>query len=83
VENIQLSALNGTDMAGSQLTVSLGVGLAVPTMGRTHEGVVQLADEALYDAKTAGRNRVNVKGTDAYLLLDTGAFQRKKSARQS
>jgi diguanylate cyclase (GGDEF)-like protein len=83
VENMQSSAPNGTDMAGSQLTVSLGVGLAVPTMGRTPEGLVQLADEALYDAKRAGRNRVNVKGTDAYLLLDTGAFQRKKSARQS
>jgi diguanylate cyclase (GGDEF)-like protein len=65
---------------GPDITVSVGVGLAVPTIGRTPQGAIQLADEALYEAKQAGRNRVVVKGTEAYSLLDTGKFQgRRKS----
>jgi diguanylate cyclase (GGDEF)-like protein len=77
VEDLRARTPGSTDEIRSPLTVSLGVGLAVPTIGRTHLGAVQLADEALYDAKNAGRNRVSVKGTDAYLLLTTGAFQSK------
>ena len=63
-----------------EITVSIGVGMANPTKGRSAEGALQLADEALYEAKYAGRNRSVVKGIDAYLLLKTGAF--KKAARR-
>jgi diguanylate cyclase (GGDEF)-like protein len=66
---------------GPDITVSVGVGLAVPDIGRTPQGAVQLADEALYEAKQAGRNRVIVKGTEAYDLLDTGAFQGRRKPR--
>jgi len=45
--------------------VTLSVGVAIyPQHGSTAEGVLQMADEALYRAKRAGRNRVcTVQGT--------------------
>jgi diguanylate cyclase (GGDEF)-like protein len=67
---------------GEEITVSVGVGLAIPTIGRTPQGAIQLADEALYEAKQGGRNRVVVKGTAAYNLLETGAFQAQRKSRR-
>ena len=42
---------------GSQLTVSIGAAM-YPTDGKTAEALFQAADERLYEAKKAGRNRV-------------------------
>jgi diguanylate cyclase (GGDEF)-like protein len=83
VQNLRIRPPGAGEPEGKpEITVSVGVGLAVPTMGRTPQGAVQLADEALYEAKRAGRNRVVLKGMDAYNLLDTGAFRgRRKSKR--
>ncbi len=60
------------------VTVSVGVGVALPTIGRTPQGVIQLADEGLYEAKQAGRNCVVTMGTDAYKLMETGGFRSPK-----
>jgi diguanylate cyclase (GGDEF)-like protein len=60
--------------AATTVTLSVGVAMAEPTLGRTARGAVQLADEALYEAKAAGRNRVVIKGVDAHRSLDTGVF---------
>lgn len=65
---------HGAGQAQEFVTVSVGVGLVQPALGRSPEGAVQFADEALYQAKEAGRNRVFVRGGDDYRALQTGAF---------
>lgn len=40
------------------VTVSVGVATAIPSRGVSHEDLVRRADEALYEAKRRGRNRV-------------------------
>ena len=62
------------------VTVSIGVGLVAPTIGRTPHGAVQLADEALYEAKRLGRNCVVIREIEAYRLLDTGEFKAGRAA---
>lgn len=81
IHNLQIRrpATDGT--AVPEVTVSIGVGLAAPTIDRTPAGVVQLADEALYEAKNAGRNCVIVKGIEEYGLLETGAFNSRQNSR--
>ena len=59
------------------LTVSIGVAVGVPTLDRSPEGLLQLADEALYSAKHGGRNRVRVMEAE-YEHLKTGMFQLKR-----
>jgi diguanylate cyclase (GGDEF)-like protein len=52
------------EVAVSAVTVSIGVGMVEPTVGRTPQGALQFADEALYEAKRAGRNCVVINGGD-------------------
>jgi diguanylate cyclase (GGDEF)-like protein len=75
VQNLPTKFEGDVEGLESKVSISVGVGTAVPSIGRTPQGVVQLADEALYEAKQTGRNRVVVKGTDAYRLMTTGAFR--------
>jgi diguanylate cyclase (GGDEF)-like protein len=56
------------------VTLSVGVAVGKPVLGRTPQGLVGLADEALYEAKAAGRNRIVVRGPDHYNTHDTGIF---------
>ncbi|MDE2422521.1 MAG: GGDEF domain-containing protein [Gammaproteobacteria bacterium] len=54
VENTPIKSFEGMDV---KFTVSIGVAQQ-PTGNMSEEWLIELADAAMYDAKTAGRNRV-------------------------
>lgn len=56
------------------LTVSVGVAIVSPGNERSLAGAIQLADEALYQAKEEGRNRVLVKESKS-AHIQTGRFR--------
>ena len=58
------------------VTISVGVALIRPTGERNSRGALQLADQALYDAKVGGRNRVELQDDEEHRMLVTGIFSR-------
>ena len=67
---------------GQIVTISLGVAIVEPSLERRARGALQLADEALYQAKTRGRNRVEVLAADAHKALETGVFAKSTLTRR-
>ena len=67
--------------ASPVLTASIGVAVVAPDLERSPGGALQLADEALYRAKSNGRNRVEVMDEAEYRLLVTGVFSKDVSDR--
>lgn len=57
-----------------RVTISVGVAAIQPTPDRTPHGAIQLADQALYQAKVRGRNRVEVLDDAQHRMLVTGVF---------
>jgi diguanylate cyclase (GGDEF)-like protein len=76
----ELNIPHDASRVASRLTVSVGAALIVPGTNRTPEGLVQLADEALYSAKEQGRNRVVVMESE-YQALRTGRFEKHRGPR--
>lgn len=74
-ESVQGLGIQHDDSPAGVVTASIGVSIVSPRAGRSSEGAVQLADEALYAAKRGGRNSVRV--VDCYgVNYSTGAFRR-------
>jgi diguanylate cyclase (GGDEF)-like protein len=74
-ESIQALGIQHDDSPAGVVTASIGVSIVSPRPGRSPEGAVQLADEALYAAKRGGRNGIRL--VDCYgINYSTGEFRR-------
>jgi diguanylate cyclase (GGDEF)-like protein len=76
----ELNIPHEASRVAGRLTVSIGAAFILPGAGRTYEGLIQLADEALYSAKEQGRNRVVVMEAE-YQSLSTGRFDKRRGQR--
>jgi diguanylate cyclase (GGDEF)-like protein len=77
----ELNIAHEASKVASRLTVSIGAAFVLPGSNRTYEGLVQLADEALYTAKEQGRNRVVIMEAE-YQSLRTGRFDKRRGIAQ-
>jgi diguanylate cyclase (GGDEF)-like protein len=73
----ELNIPHEASKVASRLTISIGAAFILPAANRTLEGLIQLADEALYCAKEEGRNRVIVMEAE-YATMRTGRFEKRR-----
>ena len=74
----ELNIAHGASRTASRVTISVGVAAIQPSVNRTPRGAIQLADQALYEAKVRGRNRVELMDEAQHSMLVTGVFSIKR-----
>lgn len=62
VENLHIQ--HATSSISPYVTVSLGVATVIPSRHDNPQSLIKLADEAMYEAKHAGRNKVVAQGEE-------------------
>ncbi len=83
LEDVRLLGIaNAGSTVDRVVTVSVGLAYILPTEGRSVDGFIQLADEALYAAKAGGRNRLHVLEAE-YAQLQTGLFHANRGVSRS
>jgi diguanylate cyclase (GGDEF)-like protein len=75
----ELAIPHACSSAADCMTVSIGVAIVTPGPERSLKGAIQMADEALFQAKDEGRNRVVVKESKS-AHIQTGRFRAARSA---
>jgi len=76
----ELAIAHEGSRAFGRVTISVGVAAIRPNRGRNLSGALQLADQALYDAKTSGRNRIKIMSDSEHKMLETGVFAHARRA---
>jgi diguanylate cyclase (GGDEF)-like protein len=71
---LELAIPHAGSQAAKHVTVSVGLAFATHETSRSLAGAIQTADEALYQAKREGRNRVVFKDSDSD-GVETGNFR--------
>ena len=56
----ELGIRNASSVSGQIVTVSLGIATCIPSDSTTPDSLIMAADQALYQAKNAGRNQLQV-----------------------
>lgn len=79
----KLEPANTESKSSAAVTISIGIGYVEPTRGRQPVGALQLADQALYEAKRSGRDRVVFMDQAAHMMLETGIFDATSFAREA
>ncbi|HEX7080619.1 MAG TPA: diguanylate cyclase [Gammaproteobacteria bacterium] len=75
-------AIEHRGAGNGRVTISVGIAVVEPTSQRRPRGALQLADQALYEAKARGRDRVYLLDQAAHDMLVTGVFQRDVLAQR-
>jgi len=70
----ELGIEHGDSRTAKSVTISIGVAVISPTAERDPRGALQLADQALYEAKVKGRNQIALMDDVHYRSLVTGVF---------
>jgi len=73
----ELNIPHDASTVAGRVTVSIGAAFILPTVNRSYEGLIQLADEALYGAKEQGRNGIVTLDAE-YHMLRTGRFTKRR-----